>query len=225
VLPLKGKTYLAVSIVLCTVFWTCSNSEHNKERSEAVKPKSAPVFANADEEKRYIQELLQFRMEKDSFLLTSPRSPIKKEDRQTFHHLKYYEVNPQFVVRATLHRDEKQPPLTITTTKGETRSAVSYGRLEFTLLGKPLHLTAYKFTDRRSEGELFVPFTDSTSGRETYGAGRYLDLKENETAEYVLDFNKAYNPYCAYNEDYSCPIPPRENRLSLSVTAGEKIYH
>jgi uncharacterized protein (DUF1684 family) len=225
VLPRKVKTHLVVSIVLCTVSWACSNSDHSRERSEATKTESASVFSNADQEKYYTGELLEFRMEKDSFLLTSPRSPIKKEDRQTFQHLKYYEVNPQFVVKATLHRNENQPQLTITTTTGETRDAVSYGKLEFTLLGKPVHLTAYKFTDRRSEGELFVPFTDSTSGRETYGAGRYLDLEENETGEYILDFNKAYNPYCVYNEEYSCPIPPRENRLSLAITAGEKIYH
>lgn len=221
----KVKPNLVVSIVLCTFFLVCSNSGHNKERSETAKVESPSVSANADQEKHYIEEVLQFRMEKDSFLLTSPRSPIKKEDRQTFQHLKYYEVNPQFVVKATLHRDEKQPPIAITTTTGETRDAVSYGKLEFTLLGKPFHLKAYKFADRRSEGELFVPFTDSTSGRETYGAGRYLDLEENETGEYALDFNKAYNPYCAYNEEYSCPIPPRENRLSLAITAGEKIYH
>jgi uncharacterized protein (DUF1684 family) len=192
---------------------------------EAAKTESTSVFADADQEKHYIKEVLQFRMEKDSFLLTSPRSPVKKEDRQTFQHLKYYEVNPRFVVKAALHRNEKQPLLTITTTTGETRDAIRYGKLEFTLLGELFHLTAYKFTDRRSEGELFVPFTDSTSARETYGAGRYLDLEENETGEYVLDFNKAYNPYCAYNEDYSCPIPPRENRLSLAITAGEKTYH
>jgi uncharacterized protein (DUF1684 family) len=225
VLASKSKALLVVPIVICVVFQACGNSEHNKERSEVAKTESASVFANEGEEKHYLEELLQFRMEKDSFLLTSPRSPIKKEDRQTFQHLKYYEINPQFVVKATLHRDENQPQLTITTTTGKTRDAVSYGKLEFTLMGKLFHLTAYKFTDRRSEGELFVPFTDSTSGRETYGAGRYLDLEENETGEYVLDFNKAYNPYCAYNEEYSCPIPPRENRLSLAITAGERVYH
>ncbi len=221
----KVKPNLVVSIVLCTVSWACTNSEHNKEHSETAKVESASVLASADQEKHYIGELLEFRMEKDSFLLRSPRSPIKQEDRRSFLHLKYYEVNPQFVVKATLHRDENQPHFTITTTTGETRDAVNFGRLEFPLLGKLYHLTAFKFTDRRSEGELFVPFTDSTSGRETYGAGRYLDLEENETGEYVLDFNKAYNPYCAYNEEYSCPIPPRENRLSLAITAGEKIYH
>jgi uncharacterized protein (DUF1684 family) len=164
-------------------------------------------------------------MEKDSFLLASPDSPIKREDRRTFRHLKYYEVNPQFVVKAALHREDNKPHITITTTTGQTRDAVRFGRLEFSLFGKLHHLTAFKFTDRQSEGELFVPFTDSTSGHETYGAGRYLDLEENEMGEYVLDFNKAYNPYCAYNEEYSCPIPPSENRLSLAVTAGEKTYH
>jgi uncharacterized protein (DUF1684 family) len=225
VVSFKAKTHLVVSVVLCIVLLGCGNSERNKERSDAAKTESAPVFANADQEKHYIEDLLQFRMEKDSFLLMSPRSPIKKEDRRTFRHLKYYEVNPQFVVKATLRREESPTPFTITTTTGETRDAVKSGKLEFSLLGKVYRLTAFKFTDQRGDGELFVPFTDSTSGHQTYGAGRYLDLEENKTGEYVLDFNRAYNPYCAYNEEYSCPIPPRENRLSLAVAAGEKAYH
>lgn len=224
-LPSKIKTHLVVPIVLCAVFLACNNSERNKERAEAVNAKGVTVFTNPDQEKHHIAELLQFRTEKDSFLQLSRRSPIKKEDRRTFRHLNYYEASPLFVVRATLHRNESPPPLTITTTTGETRDAVNFGKLEFRLQGKTCHLSAYKFTDRRHAGDLFVPFTDSTSGRETYGAGRYLDLEENETGEYILDFNRAYNPYCAYNEEYSCPIPPRENRLSIAITAGEKIYH
>lgn len=221
----ETKSHLIVPAVLCTVFLACNNSEHKNERLEAAKAKQVSVFASPDQEKRYIAELLQFRTEKDSFLQSSPRSPIKKEDRRTFRHLKYYEVSPPFVVKATLHRNENPPHLTITTTSGETRDAVNFGKLEFRLLGKLCYLSAYKFTDRRSEGKLFVPFTDSTSGHETYGAGRYLDLEENETGKYILDFNRAYNPYCAYNEEYSCPLPPRENRLSLAITVGERIYH
>jgi uncharacterized protein (DUF1684 family) len=225
VLSSETKSHLIVPAVLCTVFLACNNSEHKNERLEAAKAKQVSVFASPDQEKHYIAELLQSRTEKDSFLQFSPRSPIRKEGRQASQHLKYYEISLQFVARATLHRNRSPQHLTITTTTGETRDAMDYGKLEFTLLGKKCHLSAFKFTERRSEGDIFVPFTDPTSGRETYGAGRYLDLEENETGEYILDFNRAYNPYCAYNEEYSCPLPPRENRLSLAITAGEKIYH
>jgi uncharacterized protein (DUF1684 family) len=225
VLTSETKSHLIVLAVICMVFLSCSKSERKNKRVDTVSVEGVSVFANPGQENHYIAELLRFRAEKDSFLQFSPRSPIKRWDRRTFQHLKYYKINPQFVVRATLHRNESPPHLTITTTTGETRDAVNYGELEFTLRRKKLHLSAFKFTDRRSEGDIFVPFTDSTSGRETYGAGRYLDLEENGTGEYILDFNRAYNPYCAYNEEYSCPIPSRENRLSSAITAGEKIYH
>jgi uncharacterized protein (DUF1684 family) len=225
VLPSDTKGHLIALAVICTVFLSCRNSERKDKRVESGNVEGASVFANRDQENHYIAELLRFRAEKDSFLQSSPRSPIKKEDQRTFRHLRYYEIDPQFVVRAALHRNENPALLTITTTTGKTRDALIFGKLEFTLQGRKFRLSAFKFADRRSQGDIFVPFTDSTSGHESYGAGRYLDLEENETGEYVLDFNRAYNPYCAYNEEYSCPIPPRENRLSTAITAGEKIYH
>jgi uncharacterized protein (DUF1684 family) len=225
VFPSEAKSHLIVLAVICTVFLSCSNSERKDKRVESGNVEGVSVSANRDRENHYVAELLQFRAEKDSFLQSSARSPIKKKDRGAFRHLKYYGINPGFVVEATLHRNQSPPHLRITTTKGERRDAVNFGELEFALRGRRFRLSAFKFTDRRSEGDLFVPFTDSTTGHETYGAGRYLDLVENETGMYILDFNKAYNPYCAYNEEYSCPIPPRENRLSTAITVGEKIYH
>jgi uncharacterized protein (DUF1684 family) len=219
------KPHVIVLVVLSAILLGCNNSERDKERAEATTVETSPVFSSPDQERQYIVDLQRFRVEKDSFLQVSPRSPIKKEDRRAFQHLKYYDVNPAFVVRATLSRNENPPPLTITTTKGENRDAVNYGTLSFTLLGRKLYLSVFKFSDQRDEQSLFVPFTDSTSAKETYGAGRYIDLDENVTGEYVLDFNRAYNPYCAYNENYSCPIPPRGNRLPIAITAGEKVYH
>jgi uncharacterized protein (DUF1684 family) len=219
------KPHAIVLLILSAILLGCSNSERNEEGSGAANVEGSPVFSDSCQERQYITDLQKFRAEKDSFLQVSPRSPIKKEDRRLFRHLNYYAVNPAFVVRATLHRNENPLPLTITTTTGENRDAINYGTLEFTLLGRKLHLSVFKFSDRRGEQSLFVPFTDSTSANETYGAGRYIDLDENETGEYILDFNRAYNPYCAYNENYSCPIPPRENRLPIAITAGEKVYH
>lgn len=83
---------------------------------------------------------------------------------------------------------------------------------------------AFKAADDPVAQALFVPFVDETSGKETYGSGRYLDLEQARGDDYVLDFNMAYNPYCAYNDDYVCPIPPRENKLPIEIRAGEKTY-
>lgn len=96
------------------------------------------------------------------------------------------------------------------------------GRLRFVLAGRALALTAYKVGDIRSDS-LFVPFKDDTSGRETYVAGRYLDLKPEPDGTYSLDFNDAYNPYCAYSNSYSCPLPPAENDLPVPIEAGERL--
>jgi uncharacterized protein (DUF1684 family) len=222
------KKFFLAGILLLFLLPGCNKVEQAKDRAQTLGSRSTPIFRTAEDERRYIREMQFFRAEKDSFLKTSPKSPIKKEERRSFKGLKYYGVEPAFVVNARLLKNENPAPITITTTTGTNRSAIKYGYLDFSLGGKTHKLGAYKFSDQRDKSSkeyLFVPFTDSTSGRETYGAGRYIDLEENESGDYILDFNRAYNPYCAYNEDYSCPIPPRENRLSLSVTAGEKVYH
>jgi len=112
------------------------------------------------------------------------------------------------------------------TNTGEIRDGLRYGFFEFDAEGQRCRLQVYRLDDSGDSGKasLFVPFRDSTSGRETYGAGRYIDLDENASGIYELDFNRAYNPYCAYGEGYSCPIPPEENRLAIPIRAGEKIY-
>ena len=100
-----------------------------------------------------------------------------------------------------------------------------YGYFEFQVGSKDCRLQVYRLEDSAARGaSLFVPFRDSTSGQETYGAGRYIDLKENTSGIYDLDFNRAYNPSCAYNSTYSCPVPPAENTLKVAIRAGEKKY-
>jgi uncharacterized protein (DUF1684 family) len=222
-----GRVSLSL-LLLSLLLLGCSKSDRKSDSSESSASSPASFFSGPEEQREYVAELLKFRTEKDSFLRTSPASPLTKEDRRTFRGLHYYEPEPRFIVRATLHRVANPHRMTITTSTGDDRDAIKYGTLAFELAGRQYELGVYKFLDKPGKAQtrhLFVPFTDSTSGRETYGAGRYLDLEENETGEYVLDFNKAYNPYCAYNENYSCPIPPRENRLSLAITAGEKVFH
>jgi uncharacterized protein (DUF1684 family) len=107
------------------------------------------------------------------------------------------------------------------TSTHQPRQMERIGTLAFTLQGKLLRLAAYHEVGDSSD-HLFVPFTDLTSGKETYQAGRYLDIARSPTGVYVVDFNEAYNPYCYYNSTYDCPYPPKENRLSVAITAGEK---
>ena len=112
----------------------------------------------------------------------------------------------------------------MTTSKGTRQQFHRLGYFEFDIDGKRVKLQAYKSAERESN-ELFIPFRDGTSGKESYGAARYLDVEENSDNKYVVDFNYAYNPYCAYSEDYVCPLPPKENWLVLRIPAGEMKYH
>ena len=111
----------------------------------------------------------------------------------------------------------------IPTSSGQPRGERKAGSLEFTLKGQPLKLTAYVEAESRTLDRLFVPFNDATNGTDTYQGGRYLDLDRTPTGLYEIDFNRAYNPYCAYNSTYECPYPPPSNRLKVAVTAGEKV--
>jgi len=110
------------------------------------------------------------------------------------------------------------------TSKGTKQRFHRVGYFEFEIDGKNARLQAYR-SAQREDNELFVPFRDGTSDKESYGASRYLDLDLTKDDNYVIDFNYAYNPYCAYSEDYVCPLPPRENWLDIEIRAGEKNYH
>ncbi len=163
-------------------------------------------------------------MEKDSYFGSDPDSPIPDQERGGFQGLKYFPPGFDYRVDAELARFENPEVVTLVTSKGTIRPYLKYGVFTFQLQGKKLQLHAYKAADDPHERSLFIPFRDETSGRESYGSGRYLDLEETRGEKYVLDFNLAYNPYCAYSENYVCPFPPRENTLPVPVKAGEKNY-
>lgn len=172
----------------------------------------------------YLAEIQKVRAHKDQ-QFRGRNSPLPKKERKRFSGLRYYDIDPAYRLEVRLHRLDKTEPFEMITNTGERRKAVRYGYFDFRLRGKSLRLFAYKLKD--SPGRLlFVPFTDLTSGTETYGGGRYLDLEERKDGKYVLDFNLAYNPYCAYDSRrYSCPIPPAENHLDVAIRAGEKTWH
>ncbi len=165
-----------------------------------------------------VTELDHFRRDKDDFFKHDHRSPLTAGQQRSFSGLAYFPEDPALVVKAKIDRNVEPGVVRMETTKGKEQVYRRYGVVHFEVDGKPTQVTLYE-----SEGshELFLPFRDATSGKESYGAGRYLDLHSHGD-EIVIDFNYAYNPYCAYNPDWSCPLPPAENWLKVPVRAGEK---
>ncbi|MBW2122513.1 MAG: DUF1684 domain-containing protein [Deltaproteobacteria bacterium] len=166
------------------------------------------------------------RREKDRFFGTHWQSPIEPEDRAEFEGLRYYPPDPHYRFEASLHEHADKKVLQIQDTAGNIRNFLRWGEFHFKVGDKECRLQAYKTSPR--EDQLFVPFKDSTSGKETYGAGRYLDLHHDgdrtPDGKWILDFNRAYNPWCAYSEHYACPFVPPENTLEVHIRAGEKNY-
>jgi hypothetical protein len=150
----------------------------------------------------------------------SPESPLPREARDSFPGLSYFPARDLYRVEARFQPSEGRDTLQLTASTGEAYPIVGAGEFHFQLQGVECRLRAFRYLDKRSD-LLFLPFSDLTSGVSTYGGGRYLDLEAREP--FVLDFNEAYAPYCAYNEAYVCPLPPRENHLPLEIAAGERL--
>jgi uncharacterized protein (DUF1684 family) len=166
-----------------------------------------------------MRELEQFRAQKDAFFKTHPHSPLTAKQQATFDGLRYFPENPDLRLVLPLEEFAEQDTIVMQTSTGDVREYIRYGRLQFSVDGQVVELTLF------SDGDTyFLPFADALAGAETYGAGRYLEPEPVGEGQFVVDFNLAYNPYCAYNEDWSCPITPRENRLTVPIRAGEKIY-
>lgn len=155
-------------------------------------------------------------------------SPLKKKDFKDFKGLDFFEIDEKYVVEAKFKRTPKEKPFQMATTTDRKPWYVKYGELHFVLDGKKCKLNVYKNIELSKKqayaNSLFLPFTDLTSGNESYGGGRYLDLTIPEGKTIVINFNCAYNPYCAYNEKYSCPLTPSENDLPVPIYAGVKAF-
>lgn len=168
------------------------------------------------------------RAEKDHFFREDPRSPIPAHLRASFRGLEYFPFDPRYRLKVRLWKYPDPVPVVLATSKGVPRNMARYGFFEFEIEGVKQRLDAYKSVappgHHHEESSLFVPFRDATSGKESYGAARYLDIEEDPSGEHVLDFNLAYNPYCAYSDDYVCPFPPQENWLTVPIRAGEKDF-
>ena len=171
-----------------------------------------------------MSELSEFRAEKDAFFREHPNSPLTASQRATFRGLDYFPENEAMIVRAPLETDgvDRDQAVVMQTTTGGEQTYHRSGLVRFEVDGEPAAVTLYASPEMH---ELFVPFRDATSGKETYGAGRYLEVAPpDEQGNVVVDFNDAYNPYCAYNPEWSCPIPPGENWLPVAIRAGEKNF-
>jgi uncharacterized protein len=169
-----------------------------------------------------VQELLEFRSRKDAFFASS-QSPLPAELKAEFKNLNYFGFDPQFVFQPTLQISQAFEHVMMETSSGVRKSFVRAGTLEFEVNGETACLTAYSNPESEDQ-ELFIPFRDASSGTQTYGSGRYLDSELLSDGTVMLDFNLVYNPYCAYSDGWSCPIPPLENWLSVPILAGEKTY-
>lgn len=169
----------------------------------------------------YSTQLQQQRVAKDRFFKLDRQSPIPYHLRINFTHLDYFEVKEDYKFNLALQPYDDVETIQMDTSDGQIKDYLRIGYLEFEVGGENAKINVYQ--SAQNPDHYFVPFRDKTSGQETYGAGRYLDL-ENHGGKFELDFNLAYNPYCAYNENYSCPLPPFENWLEIKIEAGEKDF-
>lgn len=176
----------------------------------------------------FADELAKHRQTYKKDLLVSSGGPLTAEEDLSY--IQFYAPDSAYRVKATVHLTPEAQPFEMPTYNGKTRPHVAYALLSFMLGGKKQQLTLYRNLNvirlPNFRDYLFLPFKDATSGKETYGGGRYIDVRTGEiqNGHLTLDFNKAYNPYCAYQEGYPCPIPPKTNVLSIPVEAGEKAY-
>jgi uncharacterized protein (DUF1684 family) len=175
----------------------------------------------APDDSAYVTEIEAARAVKDQAWRESD-DPVPPSKRDTLLPLRYYPPDINYNVPGQLKLSDERPVVQMPTSTGELRRYEQVGVLQFTLQGQPMTLGAFVEAGTKQIQTLFVPFADLTTGKETYSAGRYLDLHPTATGIYTVDFNLAYNPTCAYNETYSCPYPPRSNRLAVAVLAGEK---
>lgn len=169
------------------------------------------------------KEIEEERAEKDRFFKESPRSPLRTQDIIHFKKLDYYPMDCRYVFMGEIERNPKARTeyIKLPTNKGNFRKYVKHGKFRFSVDGREFVFTIYRYLGRPN---LFLPFKDKTNGSETYENGRYLDVELMEKNRAIIDFNKASNPYCAYNPKYTCPYANEENTLDIAIRSGEKKF-
>lgn len=177
----------------------------------------------------YVASIRDYQHEMNMEFKDKDESPLTEEDRKDFKGLDFFTIDSTYQIKAKFKLDENPKTFAMPTTTDRLPIYRTYGIAVFKLNGKEFTLHIYQNQDLirqpKYKNHLFIPFTDITNGEETYGGGRFLDVEIPEDDTILIDFNKAYNPYCAYNGKYSCPIPPQENSLAISINAGVKNYN
>lgn len=184
--------------------------------------------SSAQDSSAYHTEIQKYQHEQNIEFADSNQSPLKEVDRKVFNHLDFFPININFRIEAKFVRTKGEKPFKMSTTTERKPLYVKFGEAHFSIDGKPQVLTIYRSLRSKKieayKDHLFLPFKDHTNGFESYGGGRFIDLRIPESDTIIIDFNKAYNPYCAYNSRYSCPIPPEENILKVEIPAGVKKF-
>lgn len=179
------------------------------------------------EEEKYIASIEEHRHGKNTYMKENPNSPFNYKGKVEFHELNYFDVDPEFKFKSRLYEYEPKDTVIIFGTKGEERKTIRFGSVQFDYRGKKYNINVYEGITRTGQKYYSIWFTDLTTNKESYGVGRYIDFEKHPDPEFVyeIDFNLAYNPYCAYSPDYSCAIPSKEDFIPIEIRAGEKKFH
>ncbi|MEN8120194.1 MAG: DUF1684 domain-containing protein [Bacteroidota bacterium] len=214
------KSVILKFLFLSVVFFTaCDMDKENKTINQST---------NSFNPEAYIDSIMLERTNTNKEFKDTAHSPLTQEDIKHFESLDFYPVNVDYRIKAKFVRERNAVAFGMKTTTERLPEYEKYGEAHFKLNGKKLVLNIYQNQDliksEKYANYLFAPFADKTSGGDSYGGGRYLDLRIPKSDEIIIDFNRAYNPYCAYNVKYSCPLIPKENILDTKIEAGVKSY-
>lgn len=178
-------------------------------------------------DEQFVSQLQQERENKDWELQYDNYSPFKVDSTAKFEPLKYYDATSEFIFKSRLYKSISQDTISIFGTRGEERKAIVEGYVLLNYKSEDYKLNIYKSFGPKGNSYYSIWYTDQTTGKETYPVGRYLEFELNEDAEFIyeIDFNRAYNPYCAYSDLFTCPIPTKDDYLDFEIKAGEKIFH
>jgi len=185
-------------------------------------------FSNLAQDADALKEIADHRHKQDATFRDATKTPLLPKDRKKFKGLNYFPVDLKYRVKAKFIKNDNPVFFKMKTTTTRLPEYVKYGEVHFILDGEPFQLEVYQspeISQRPGYSDyLFIPFTDLTNGETTYDVGRYLEFRIPASEEVIIDFNQAYNPYCSYSPNYSCPIPPEANQLHVAILAGEKKF-
>lgn len=181
-------------------------------------------FSGGESAEQYQERIEAERERQFKYLKFNAESPLTDPQKRALEQLDFFQVNPAYQVKARLEPIEDKKMVEIPLTDGSVERYLRHSFAVFELEGREVRLLLLQAANEADKRNFFLAFADATSGNETYGGGRYLNLRQDGQRSITIDFNLAYSPYCAYNPDYACPIPPRENILEIPIPAGEKNY-